>query len=293
MVNSGAAERILARLRQRVQLLPGPGGEPVATLSPADLAEAARRAGLALRQVELLALQERLLPERYLRNLGTLGWDGQRRLLESCVAVIGCGGLGGAVIEGLARSGVGRLVVVDGDRFAPHNLNRQLLSSVAGLGRLKVELAGERVAAINPAVEVQAHAVVATAENLPRFLDEAAVVVDALDTPGDRLVLQEAAGRRGIPLVHGAIAGLIGQVTTILPGDRTLDVLYGRGPVADHGAEFVLGTPPPTPLLVAACQVAEVLKLLTGRGELLRGLLLYLDLESGTVERFPLRAGEA
>jgi molybdopterin/thiamine biosynthesis adenylyltransferase len=285
-------EAVVEKLHRRGRSLPGPGGEPVVTLSPADLAEVAQQDGMSLRQVEILALRGKLLPERYLRNLGTLGWEGQRRLLESCVAVIGCGGLGGAVIEGLARSGVGRLIVVDGDRFVPHNLNRQLLSSMASLGRPKVDVARGRVAGINPAVEVVAWAVAATVENLPALLSEAEVAVDALDTPGDRLVLQEAAGRRGIPLVHGAIAGFIGQVTTVFPGDRTLSLLYGTGGVPAHGAEFVLGTPAPTPMLVAACQVAEVLKLLTGRGEVLRGCLLYLDLESGTVERFPLQGAE-
>jgi molybdopterin/thiamine biosynthesis adenylyltransferase len=251
------------------------------------LEEVARATGISLRQAELAALDAQILPERYLRNLGTLGWEGQRRLLEACVAVVGCGGLGGAIIEALARSGVGRLVVVDGDSFNPHNLNRQLFSTMASLGRPKVEVAAERVAAINPAVEVTPHAVWATADNLPAILGPAQVVVDALDTPRDRLVLQAVAKQCGIPLVHGAIAGLIGQVTTILPGDDTLTRLYGVEP-PEHGAEAVLGTPAPTPMLVAALEVAEVLKLLTGQGEVLRGQLLYLDLESGSVDKLPL-----
>lgn len=279
------------RLHRWARPLPGPGGEEVLTLSPSALEEAAAQAGVALRQIEILALRERLLPERYLRNLGTLGWEGQLRLLEATVAVIGCGGLGGYVVEGLARSGVGRLIVVDDDRFVPHNLNRQALGTMGTLGRPKVEAARERVAAVNPAVEVVATAERASAENLPRLLVGVEVVVDALDTPSDRLVLQAAAGRLGLPLVHGAIAGFIGQVTTILPGDDTLTLLYGAE-VPDHGAEYLLGTPAFTPMLVAACQVAEVIKLLLGRGEVLRRRLLYLDLESGTMERFPLAGPE-
>jgi len=278
---------IARELECRAHPLPGPGGVDVRTISPAGLAEVAAAAGLSLRQAELAAIDVHVLPERYLRNLGTLDWEGQRRLLEACVAVVGCGGLGGAVVEGLARSGVGRLVVVDGDAFAPHNLNRQLLGTLAALGRPKVEAAVERVAAVNPAVEVTAHAVWAAAENLPALLGPAAVVVDALDTPRDRLVLQAAAKQRGIPLVHGAIAGWVGQATTILPGDDTLTVLYGAAP-PEHGAEFWAGTPAPTPMLIAAVEVAEVLKLLTGRGPALRGVLLYLDLESGTAERLTL-----
>ncbi|MGB9723511.1 MAG: HesA/MoeB/ThiF family protein [Chloroflexia bacterium] len=281
----------LQALRRKARLLPGPGGENVPTLPPEVLAEAARRAGRPLREIELQALDAGLLPERYLRNLGLFGREGQRRLLERCVAVVGCGGLGGHVIEGLARSGVGRLIVIDGDRFVPHNLNRQILGTLDTLGRPKAEVAAERVVRVNPAVEVVVWTVAATEENLPDLLAGADVVVDALDTPRDRLRLQAAAARLGLPLVHGAIAGFIGQVTTVFPGDEALSLLYGRERVPDHGAEFFLGTPAPTPALVAAFQVAEVLKLLLGRGELLHRRLLYIDLEAGTVETFPL--GEA
>lgn len=279
------------RLRSLAHYVPGPGGARVLAVAPEVVEDVARAAGVSLRQVEIEALEAQLCPERYLRNLGTLGWTGQLRLLRSCVAVIGCGGLGGAVVEGLARSGVGGLVVVDGDCFVAHNLNRQLLCDTAALGRPKAELARERAAMVNPAVEVAVNVAWAGAENLPAMLGPAQVVVDALDTPRDRLLLQAAAKERGIPLVHGAVAGFVGQVSTVFPGDDTLTTLYGS-PAAEHGAEYFMGTPTPTPLLVAACQVAEVLKLLTGIGEVLRGVLLYFDLEGGRVERFPLLAPE-
>ncbi|MBN1485490.1 MAG: HesA/MoeB/ThiF family protein [Chloroflexia bacterium] len=266
----------------------GPEGQETGLVSPAALQRAAQQWGLSLRQVELQALQAGLWPERYWRNRGTLGRQGQLTLLESCVAVIGCGGLGGYVVEGLARSGVGRLVVVDADRFAAHNMNRQRFSSLPGLGRLKVEVAREQVAQMNPAVEFVARPVHATGENLPGLLEQAAVVVDALDNPPDRLVLQDVAARLGLPLVHGAVAGFLGQVTTIFPGDETLSELYGREDVPAHGAELSLGTPVVTPMLVAALQVAQVLNLLLGRGVLCRRRLLYVDLESDLLESFAL-----
>lgn len=275
-------------LRQRACPLPGPGGAEVLTIAPGALAELCAAYGLSLREAELRAIEERVLPERYLRNLGLLGWEGQRRLLEACVAVVGCGGLGGYVIEGLARSGVGRLIVVDGDTFVPHNLNRQLLSSLVTLGRSKAEAARERLSVVNPAVEVRAHTIVGTAETLPPILRDAEVVVDALDTPRDRLVLQDVAARLGIPLVHGAIAGALGQVTTVFPGDDTLTALYGGNQTVERGAEALLGTPAMTPMLVAAWQVGEVIKLLLRWGQPLRGRLLYLDLESGLAEQFRL-----
>jgi hypothetical protein len=89
----------------------------------------ARDAGLTRREVEIAALERHVLPQRYLRNYGTLGIEGQLLLARSHVAVIGLGGLGGYVVEGLARMGVGKLTLVDGDVFFDHNLNRQLLSS--------------------------------------------------------------------------------------------------------------------------------------------------------------------
>ncbi len=283
---------LAAELKRHARPLAGPAGKTVQTLTPADIAAASEQTGLSLRQVEIAALQNQLLPERYLRNLGTLGWEGQLCLRQSCAAVVGCGGLGGGVIEGLARSGIGRLVAIDGDRFVPHNMNRQVLSTMATLDRPKAEVACERVAMVNPAVECDAHVVVATLENLPALLQGVDVLVDAVDTPAVRLVLQAGARAAQVPLVHGAIAGLIGQVTTVLPGDDTLTLLYGERP-PDHGAEFVLGTPAPTPALIAALQVVEVIKLLTGKGDILRGQMLYVDLETGMIERLTLLARES
>jgi molybdopterin/thiamine biosynthesis adenylyltransferase len=240
--------------------------------------------GISLREVELIALEAHVLPRRYLRSLGTVGWEGQTRLLRSTVAVVGLGGLGGNVVEGLARMGVGRLVIVDGDVFLDHNLNRQILCSEDDLGLFKAEVTRAKVAQINAAVEVIACPEEATRENLPRLLEGAEVVVDALDRLPSRLMLQEVAQKMGIPMVHGAIAGYVGQVMTIFPGDGGLRALYGEGSVPQQGIEVQLGCPAATPMMVAAWQVQEVLKILLGRGQLLRHKMLFMDAEAGTVE---------
>jgi molybdopterin/thiamine biosynthesis adenylyltransferase len=180
--------------------------------------------------------------------------------------------------------GVGRLIVVDGDVFVDHNLNRQVLSAEGDLGLFKAEVARAKVAQINAAVEVIAHPEEATRDNLPRLLDGAEVVVDALDRLPSRLMLQEVAQEMGIPMVHGAIAGYIGQVMTILPGDEGLRALYGEGSIPQQGIEVQLGCPAATPMMVAAWQVQEVLKILLGRGQLLRHKMLFMDAEAGTVE---------
>jgi molybdopterin/thiamine biosynthesis adenylyltransferase len=233
---------------------------------------------LTRRDAEIALLEMGNLPQRYLRNHGTVGMDGQLRLLRSNVAVIGLGGLGGFVVEGLARMGVGRLTLVDGDVFSDHNLNRQLLSSEGNLGRSKAQVASERVRQINGAVEAVHHPCYATRENLP-----ALVVVDALDRLTTRMMLQDVAGQLNLPMVHGAIGGGMGQVMTILPGDVGLRALYGDGPIPEHGAEAELGTPPASPMMVAAWQVHETVILLTGKGIILRNRMLLMDASVGDV----------
>ncbi|HDQ71840.1 MAG TPA: hypothetical protein ENN19_07055, partial [Chloroflexi bacterium] len=145
-----------------------------------DVHKLADDTGRTVQEIELTALEAEIVPWRYLRNLGTLGVAGQIKLLQSTVAIVGQGGLGGYVSEALARTGVGRLAVIDGDVFAEHNLNRQLLSAERNLGLSKVEAARRRIAQINSAVEVIAHETMLTAENLPRLLEGVDVVVDAL-----------------------------------------------------------------------------------------------------------------
>jgi len=268
-------------IRQIQELSFEEGG--VSVLAVAEVHALAEEWGLSVKDVELAALEAGIMPRRYLRSLGTVGIEGQKKLLRSRVAVIGLGGLGGYIAEALARMGVGQLVLVDGDVFVDHNLNRQILSSNDVLGRPKPEVAKERIACINPAVEVFTYNVYATAENLPHILKGCQVVVDALDSLPARLTLQEAAQSLGIPMVHGAIAGFVGQVLTIFPGEPGLKGLYGEKP-PEKGAEAEQGTPAATPMMVAAWQVQETLKILLHKGEPLRGRMLLMDAELGTAE---------
>ncbi|MCL6581267.1 MAG: HesA/MoeB/ThiF family protein [Firmicutes bacterium] len=247
----------------------------------------------ARRDVALALLEAGLCPRRYLRNVEVVGLEGQARLLKARVGIAGVGGLGGTVVELLARAGVGELVLVDPDAASEDNLNRQVLVTTTALGRAKVELAATRVAEVNPAVTVRPHRVRGDRQTFAELFRGVDVAVDALDNVGDRLVLQEAVRALGVPLVHGAIAGLTGQVTTVFPQDPGLEVLYGTGgglrdPAAGGDADDTgVGTRPgetrppgslsATAALVAAAQAQEVLKLLTGTGRPLRGRLLVLD----------------
>jgi len=199
------------------------------------------------------------------------------------VAVIGAGGLGGWIIEGLARMGVGHLIIVDGDTYQENNLNRQIGCTERSLDTLKVETMRARVMVVNGSVEVSAHSAWLTAESALALLSGAEVIVDALDTLPARFVLDRAAREMGVPLVHGAIAGYAGQVTTLMPDGPGLAAIYGDGPVPDRGIETETGNPSATPMMIAAWQVHEVVKLVTGQGEPLVGRMLLMDAEYGQI----------
>lgn len=246
--------------------------------------ELAQRFG-SVQEVELAAMELEIAPARYARNLGTVGIGGQLKLLRASVAIVGLGGLGGYVAEALARMGVGHLILIDGDDFEEHNLNRQLFSTQRNLGMQKVRAACQRIAEVNSAVTTDGYAAVLTPENLPKLLDGADVVVDALDRLPTRLVLQDGARELGVPMVHGSIGGFLGQVMTIFPEDAGLHALYGNGDgLPEQGLESRLGTPSATPMGVAAWEVQEVVKILTDQGELLRGRLLIVDMETATCQ---------
>lgn len=239
--------------------------------------EAVDKFGLRHHEVEALALENGIFPARYQRNRNMIGIEDQLKLFRSRVAVIGCGGLGGYVIEELARLGVGHIVAIDPDIFEEHNLNRQILSSPSALGKPKVEAAVKRVAEINPAVTVtpvQEYFCLATGLEM---MAGVMVAVDALDSIPYRLELAEVCTLAKIPMVHGAIGGWYGHVATQLPGDTTVQEIY-RHWVAGKGIEQQLGNPSFTPAVVASLEVAEVCKVLLGRGELLRNRKLSIDL---------------
>lgn len=214
--------------------------------------------------------------DRYRRNVETLTLEENDRLKDCKVCVVGCGGLGGYVIEMLGRLGIGTITVVDGDCFEESNLNRQILSDSKSMGVNKALKAKQRMEEVNPLVDVQAIGIKLTNENGLDIIKDSNVVIDALDSIGTRLILEKLCDELNVPLVHGAIAGWYGQVSTIFPGDKTLSRLY-KSKILE-GIEKKLGNPSFTPALVASIQVSEVIKILIIRGELLRRKLLIVDM---------------
>lgn len=267
-----------------------PAGRETAVVDDAAALRAAERAGCSLGDVYRAALDQNVWPLRYIRNRDSLSVADQQRLAAARVAVIGAGGLGGTVVLLLARMGIGAMVVVDSDVFDETNLNRQAVSTTQGLGKYKSEEAAAMVRQINPAVEVHCYATAFDARSAATILDRIDVVVDALDNVPDRLVLGKEACSRGIPLVHGAIAGFEGRVMTIFPGDPGLEALYGDHAQRDdpQRPEAVLGVPTITPAMIAGLQAMEVVKVLLQRGKPLRNTMLHLDLEQSRFEPFAL-----
>jgi molybdopterin/thiamine biosynthesis adenylyltransferase len=273
-----------SRLREVARVTTDAEGQELRVIPLRSIAQLAKEVSLSLREAEISALKHHVMPARYLRNLGTVGWEGQIALLQATVGIVGAGGLGGWIVEGLARMGVGCLIVVDGEKFEENNLNRQAFCTERSLGQSKVLAARERVAEINAAVDVITHRLRANEDQMVDLLSDADVLVDALDSLPARLALQRAAQKLKVPFVHGAIAGYVGQVMTILPEDVGLPGLYASEQVPEHGIEVKWGNPAATPMMVAAWQIQEVVKLVTEHGQPLRNRLLFMDSEIGTMD---------
>ncbi|MDD5747870.1 MAG: ThiF family adenylyltransferase [Actinomycetota bacterium] len=246
------------------------------------------------REISILSLENHIIPLKYIKNMGTIGAEGQVKLLRSCISVIGAGGIGGYASVLLARTGVGRIIIVDKDTFDETNLNRQYFSDETVLGEEKARVAVDCLSRINTDVEVEAVQTEADEKNLARILKGTDVAIDALDTLRDRLILEEACRRVGVVLIHGAIAGTTLEVTSIFPGEPGLssfiplqsnitNTTEQRGEKLE-GIEVETGTPATTPAVAAAFQVQEAIKALTGVGEPLRGRMLYMDIENWSFE---------
>ena len=223
---------------------------------------------------------------RYARNRKTLSEEDQLKLSTSCVAIVGCGGLGGYIAEELARIGVGRLVLIDGDRLEVSNLNRQIMSSELNIGQWKVEASRDRLQSVNSEVQVEVIRGWFEEKKGPELFRNVDLVCDALDSIPTRVVLERVCHQMGLPLVFASIAGWFGQMGVSLPGDFSVLRLFGRGA---QGVESTWGNPAFTPAVLASLSVVETVKLLVGRPPSLRHAWLQVDLLTMEFERFEIQ----
>jgi len=253
-----------------------PTGGKGLVLTPSAVRDLSHALGLHGCEIEAAALEQGILPERYLRNHRSVSEEDQLRLLRSSVAQVGLGGLGGSLLEQFLRLGVGHLRAADGDAFESTNLNRQALSTTGTLGMPKADAARMRAAAVNPSVRLETRNAFLTPETLPSFLDGCVLAVDALGGLDTRPALRKAAAEAGIPLVTGALAGWVGYVGVVLPGSIAPSDIMGTS----ESAEKQLGCPAPAVNLMASLMAAEVVKLLCGRPSPLTGKMLIIDLDA-------------
>lgn len=216
-----------------------------------------------------------MTPNRYTDNLKTFTAPELAQIRQKSICVVGAGGLGGFVCNGLARFGPGGLTVIDGDVFSESNLNRQLFARPDTIGRAKALAVKEELERINRDVFVTAVPEMLGKANALRLLQGHDLVIDCLDSPCARIILEDACEALGLAFVHGAVCGDMGQVAAVFPGDGLMKRLYSAW---EGGGKPPGGNPVFAVQAVSALQTGEAVKLLAGRASGLQGRLLHLNL---------------
>jgi molybdopterin/thiamine biosynthesis adenylyltransferase len=213
--------------------------------------------------------------QRYARQLILEGFGpaAQERLKGARAFVAGAGGLGSALGLYLTAAGIGALRFADHGAVELSNLNRQILYATDDVGHPKVERLARSLAALNPGTVIETSADTIREESVPGLLAGCDVVIDALDNLPTRYLLNRAAQAARLPLFHGAVYGFDGQAMTVLPGrSACLMCLYNSAKV--EGIVPLIGT---SPAVIGCIEATEVIKFLTGMGDLLTDRLLLYD----------------
>ena len=231
--------------------------------------------------------------DRYSRHLlvPEVGLEGQQKLLDARVLLLGAGGLGSPTALYLAAAGVGTIGIVDDDVVDLSNLQRQVIHSTDRLGVPKTDSAAEAIRALNPDVEVVGYPTRLDASNIMEIIEGWDVIVDGVDNFPTRYLLNDASVRLGIPVVSAAILGFEGQLSVFAPYDGPCyRCLFRQPPPAELapscGANGVLGVLPGT---MGLLQATEVIKLIIGAGEPLIGRLLMYDALAATFTELKVR----
>lgn len=206
----------------------------------------------------------------YTRNPFSI--EEQVRINGSSAAIIGLGGLGGHLAEQLTRAGIGKLVLFDMDAFTPSNLNRQRFAEQSTLGINKAQATAKALLNIRPDLQLEVHPYTFEPQHAQQ-LQTVDVVLDGLDNIPSRLVLEQACKQAAKVLIHGAVGGWMGQVTTIYPGDDFLKRLYAH---PDSTLQRIVAS---APAVIASLQVIQALQYLLGEEPPTHGRLLLLDLK--------------
>jgi len=212
------------------------------------------------------------------RQMPLLDKEEQEKFKNAKITVIGCGGIGGQTIEMLARMGIGSLVLVDEDAFDWTNLNRQTLATANDIGFEKSKVAKQKVEQINPYVNVKCFTEHVDESNIDEIIQDANIVIDALDNVLTRVIVSRKAREKRIPFIHGAIHGTMGQITVFLSNTKSYEELFNlpsfekelTGDVIDELKSIGTATPPaigPTPNLIGCLEAMDAFKIITGIGK--------------------------
>lgn len=218
-----------------------------------------------------------LQSQRYKRHilLPEIGEEGQRKLLDGSVLVVGAGGLGAPLLLYLAAAGIGHIGIVDFDRVDVSNLQRQVLFTTEDVGNLKAESALGRIKALNPDVDVVAYNFRFDAVNARKLVADYEVVLDATDDIGTKYLINDTCVENGTPFVHAAVNCYGGNVMTVVPGSACLRCVFPEAVKQKDSSEYgVFGA---VPGIAGAVQAAEVVKLIAGVGEPLVNRLMSFD----------------
>ena len=212
--------------------------------------------------------------EKYDRQIMIYGEAGQEKLKKAKVFLAGAGGLGSPIAIYLTAAGIGTIRIADHDKVELSNLNRQVLHWEENVGGRKTESAAAKLRKLNPDVKIETITDTITEANVLQLVGDTDVIVDAMDNLPTRYILNKAAILKGIPFIHGAVYGFEGRAMTIVPGKSAcLNCLYHNVKVPKEKFP-VIGV---APAVIGCIEATEVIKYITGLGELLTDRILNYD----------------
>ena len=220
------------------------------------------------------------MDNRYTRNIliENFGEEGQQKLKQSKVLVVGAGGLGSPVLFYLAAAGVGTLGIIDYDVIDVSNLQRQILHRTSDLGKNKIESAKEKLTALNPEVKINTYGFKFTTDNATDVIKEYDFVIDCCDNYATKFLINDICVKEQKPYSHGAVLALRGEVMTYIPGCADYRAVFDNPPeegTAPSSAQVgILGA---IAGVIGSIQATEAIKYLTGIGDLILNRILIFD----------------
>ncbi len=233
--------------------------------------------------------------ERYSRQimLEGIGYNGQLKLRDARICVVGVGGLGNPIVSQLTAMGIGHLRIVDRDVVEISNLHRQTLYNDSDIGQVKVETAAKKLKVMNPSVDVEPMPVSVTERTALKIVDDCDVIIDGLDSVNARYALNDACLQLNIPYVYGGAIGLLGSACTIVPNETAcLRCIFPSLVDDDMPTCSTEGIHPSVLSIIAGTEVSEAVKIIIGKKPRLLNKLLYFDLADLTFDIIDIKRNE-